>query len=239
MKLIATHHKSGTAFLEKVLPPICQNKLKIIRADFDGNFSQSFLADTQYILFTHAKINQIEKLFKLKNPLTILHFIRDPRKLILSAYNYHLRGREKWLNEKYDNKMSHLETLKTLSRTDGIIHEMSTISYWNIIDMIEVEENFQTQTFKIEDISYDKSLNEAQRLGSLLGLNGADLLNAINIIAKNSLWFGENAKLPHVTGGVKQNLEEEWNSELEMNYKRLFGERDKILNYEFKESKKL
>lgn len=233
MTLFCSHHKTGSTFLKKVLSDISvRNNLKL--QILDDTFKDISEVDSKadFLLLTHATNEQLLILKEIFPSKEIIHFIRNPKKLILSAYAYHLKGREKWLhdkNEQYPN--SYLYELKNRSREEGLIFELENISYWNILNMITLQEKHELETFKLEEISYDVSLHSAHKLADQMGLQAVPLLNAIITVSKNSLWFGDNIKLPHVTSGTNQNLEKEWTDKLETAFNKFFENRDSILNY--------
>ena len=233
MTIFCAHHKTGSTFLKKVLSDITvRNRLKLQILDYTFKDISEVDSEADFLMLTHATNEQVLTLKEILPSKKIVHFIRNPRKLVLSAYIYHLKGKEKWLhdkNEQYPN--SYLYELKNRSREEGLIFELKNISYWNIVNMIAIQESNELETFKLEEISYDTSLHSAHKMADLMGLQGVPLLNAIITISKNSLWFGDNIKLPHVTSGTNQNLEEEWTDKLETTFNNFFENRDGILNY--------
>ena len=107
MTIFCSHHKTGSTFLKKVLSDVSVgNNLKLQILDFTFKDISDVDSEADFLLLTHATNEQVLTLKEILPSKKIVHFIRNPRKLVLSAYIYHLKGKESWLhdkNEQYPN----------------------------------------------------------------------------------------------------------------------------------------
>src|SRR5205807_6273285 len=93
--IIATHHKTGTAWMSKVFNAVADRLSVPI-------LSQSRKSSPQIplpvILFNnHSDFSSADWI--LRDPDSrIFHLIRDPRDVIISAMHYHKTARESWLH---------------------------------------------------------------------------------------------------------------------------------------------
>lgn len=154
------HHKTGTILLRKIFKDICRLK----RWKFLALPGMVHQVPKSYdvVLFSHSLVN--EKLFK--TPFIGVHVIRDPRDIIVSGYQYHLRTKEAWcINSDFNvgayikypqvpsclehfsedwkvnyikslNGRSYQDNLLTLSQKDGLLFEMNHHAEWTIKDML-------------------------------------------------------------------------------------------------------
>ena len=210
-----------------------QFDLKCVIFSAQNKIKEDTIVNADVIFHTHSDLEQIASLMNLNKLSSIIHFIREPRKLAISAYKYHLRGSEKWLtipHNKFDGR-SYTEHLNELDEIEGLLFELNNISKKAIEDMISIEENVTTIPIKLEEISHDKTLKSALELASCFGFDGEKLLTILNLICSCSLWYGNNLSDPHVTSGCGDHLDDRWKPIHEEKYHALFGERDKILRY--------
>lgn len=159
------HHKTGTILLRKIFKDIC--RLKGWRFLALPGMVNQVPKSYDVVLFSHSLVN--EKLFK--TPFIGLHVIRDPRDIVVSGYQYHLRTKEQWcINNDFDinipikypqvpsclehfsedwkinyvkslNGRSYQDNLLTLSQKDGLIFEMNHHAQWTIKDMLTWDYN--------------------------------------------------------------------------------------------------
>lgn len=96
--VIATHHKTGTKWMNSTFTAICRAlDIPFVNADRDG-IPRRDEAKPPYVLFSpHAKFGKSRWL--LENPEhRVFHVIRDPRDVIISAMHYHRVSKEHWLH---------------------------------------------------------------------------------------------------------------------------------------------
>ena len=222
--IVATHHKTGTSYTEKVFAEISNLLAKRLITFGPTNFDSNKIKKNDIILFSHGKYHEIEEINKKFSEIKIIHFIRDPVKLICSATSYHLSGKEDWLHDKsskFDGQ-TYFEKINSLTFKNALKFEMENASYWNIKAMLELEKKIDTFPVNLADISHDKSLKTYFNLFSYLGLNGQELFDSIGISIKHALW---NLKeLPsHSTSGVSEDIPVEFDNELNLELKKMFG----------------
>lgn len=117
------HHKTGTVVIEKILRTIASHYgLKYQYC------SQSKLKpDTDIWVENHSKVD-----FSLINrPIIGTHMIRHPCSIIVSAYEYHKKTNESWVNRKIKSlgKQSYKEIMNSLSNENGLLFEMKNELY--------------------------------------------------------------------------------------------------------------
>lgn len=174
---------------------------------------------------SHASIQQLSEL----PPKTqTIHFIRDPRGIILSSLRYHLKSNENWLHIKSSayGEMSYQEKLKSLnSYCEQLVFEMENSSKDNIWQMFDIFESKSPEILnvRLEEVSHDNEMRIYLKMGHHLGFRGRQLLQFINAACRSSLWF--NTSLPsHATTGVKSiDFESEFPFIAQQKYSQLYG----------------
>ena len=153
------HHKVGTVLLRQVLAGIARingwNFFMLL-----GRHSK-LPAEADVVLLAHSQID----LDAIAQPFVGVHFIRDPRDVIVSGYLYHRRTTEPWcVNSDFDpgppirfprvpysqehrseawkaaylrslNGRSYQQNLLALPQRDGLLFEMDHYAAWTIEDM--------------------------------------------------------------------------------------------------------
>ena len=104
--IIATHHKTGTVWMATVF--------KAIAADLGATYVDYWAEKAQveealkrpFVLFNYDSDFRGHSQLLSRDDVRILHLIRDPRDVLISAMHYHRRADESWLHEPvpgYDN----------------------------------------------------------------------------------------------------------------------------------------
>src|SRR4051794_29132107 len=97
--VVATHHKTGTVWMDGVF--------KTIASDLGAQYANVQSARGQlddldhgpFILFScNSDFGDLASLLDRGN-VRVLHLIRDPRDVVISAMHYHKASRESWLHE--------------------------------------------------------------------------------------------------------------------------------------------
>jgi len=85
------HHKSGTHLGDSLI-----DALHLERADFirDAHFPSGKDKDSNFLPWRVS--DKFEHWF-YTNKIKVIHFVRDPWDILVSAYNYHMRASELWL----------------------------------------------------------------------------------------------------------------------------------------------
>ena len=232
--LLLTHHKTGTTFCRRVLEALAEQKITDFTSfNSDNKITPESDLRPSILFHTHPTPYEVDLVKNKLKGVKICHFVREPRSLIVSAFQYHLKGREAWLHEPREelNGVTYTNYLMDLDFEEGIIFEMHNESYWNIKNMIDIATQFETDQIKLEDISHDKTLNSAWKFIECLDLEGTAKLDALAVAVRNSLWFGDNKNLGHVTIGVPKTRPEIWNARLEQAFTALYQDNLSALNY--------
>ena len=215
---IATHHKTGTTYARKVFSEIALAfNLPTVVVPRGGTF-ESFSVDSGIVFFTHATATQISG---LDQSYKIIHFIRNPIALVVSAMKYHLNSAESWLHTKKLGKSYQDRLLDLPTDEDRILFEMKNSSRRNIDDMIAVCELDNVFNIKLEDISWDESLGDVYGMLVHCGFRGKPLLQSLEIAASQTLWYLD--ELPaHSRTGVSNHSIKAFTGQLLNEFNRIF-----------------
>ena len=236
-----SHHKTGTSYSRRVLKSFHSSEQAAF-ADF-----QEYLGGINRL--TGEKISEYQPhpegtLYHLANACVghiralpantrLVHFLRDPRGIILSAISYHLRGSEEWTTvekEKFGGK-SYQEYLANLrTQEEQVEFEISESSGRVITDMVSVAGFANVTSFRLEDISHDLTCNVHFQLSQATGLLGKDLVRFFNSACEHTLWNAD--KLPkHSTSGVNSDFDSLYSPEAYIKYIEAYGELHQTLGY--------
>ena len=97
--VVATHHKTGTVWMSTVFKAIA-NDIDAEYVDFwsrDGQVADALKAP--FILFNYHSDFRGHSDILSREDVRILHLIRDPRDVLISAMHYHKKSNETWLHE--------------------------------------------------------------------------------------------------------------------------------------------
>ena len=114
--VVATHHKTGTVWMDGVFKAIARD-VGVEYVDFRSQYAR--LADAlskPFILLNHDSNFREYAHILDRHDVRILHVVRDPRDVLISAMHYHRKSSESWLHEPipgYDN-VTYQRRLRTL-----------------------------------------------------------------------------------------------------------------------------
>ena len=107
--IVASHHKAGSTYARKCFSEVAA--ILNFRFNFYGfgelpNLRSPSISIKEILCFSHARYADIEALVSQLGQkfFKLVHIIRDPRTLIISATKYHHDSDEPWLlepTEKY------------------------------------------------------------------------------------------------------------------------------------------
>ena len=104
--IVATHHKTGTVWMATVFKAIAED-LNATYVDYWAEKSRVEEAlKRTFVLFNYDSDFRGHSQLLSRDDVRILHVIRDPRDVLISAMHYHRRANESWLHEPvpgYDN----------------------------------------------------------------------------------------------------------------------------------------
>jgi len=235
--VVATHHKTGTVWMDGVFKAIARDlgaRYVNLRSE-PGELSD--LDHKPFILFSYdSDFGEFSSLLDREN-VRILHLIRDPRDVVISAMHYHKASRESWLHEPtpgYDN-LTYQRALQTLpTKFAQYIFEMDNSSASTLRDM-EAWRYGRANCFeaRYEDLRQDTDLVMWRRILTFLGLDAEERAIGSRRFWQNSL-FGGLSRLGnrHVRSGAIAQWRREFTPELAAAFLERFPHILQSLGYE-------
>jgi len=169
--------------------------------------------DSDVILFGHSLID----IDALKTSFIGVHFIRDPRDIIVSGYLYHSRTTEKWCintdfsleppilspkvpySQQYRSEgwkinylkslggKSYQQNLLNLSQSDGLLFEMNNYGAWTLESM----QQWHYNRGNILEVRFESLMNDFdtvfQVIFEYLGFSKSQIRTALSIVARHDL----------------------------------------------------
>ena len=198
--IVATHHKTGTVWMSNVFRAIAND----IGADFIDFWSQHGQLEERlkgpFVLFNyHSDFREHTDVLGRRD-VRILHVIRDPRDVLISAMHYHKKSNETWLHEPvpgYDN-VTYQRRLNALSTPfEQYVFEMENSTESTLRDMSKWEYS-RANCFeaRYEDLRQDTQMAYWTKITAFLGFDEAEQQICRQRFWQNSL-FGNVAALGH------------------------------------------
>jgi hypothetical protein len=192
--VVATHHKTGTVWMDGVFKALAGD----LGARYINFRSESKelkgLLGSPFVLFCYDSDFGDHASVLDREDVKILHLIRDPRDVVISAMHYHKASRETWLHEPipgYDN-LTYQRALRGLpTRFAQYVFEMDNSSASTLRDMAKWRYG-RANTFeaRYEDLRQDDELVYWRRIMTYLGLDSAQQLMGARRFWQNSLFGG-------------------------------------------------
>lgn len=235
--VVATHHKTGTVWMDGVF--------KMIAGDLGARYVTLRSEDVRprdldhgpFVLFSYdSEFGDLSSLLD-REDVRILHLIRDPRDVLISAMHYHKASRESWLHEPipgYDN-LSYQRVLQKLpTKFAQYVFEMDNSSASTFRDM-EKWHYGRANCFeaRYEDLRQDTQLVAWRRIMTFLGLDAEEQVLGSRRFWQNSL-FGGLSRLGnrHVRSGSIAQWRREFTQELAAAFLKRFPQTLQRLGYE-------
>ncbi len=235
--VVATHHKTGTVWMDGVFKAIAAD----LGAEYiDFNAALGRLAQEPkgpfILLNTSSNFGQHAHLLD-REDVRILHLIRDPRDVVISAMHYHKKSSESWLHEPvpgYDN-ITYQRRLNAIpTRFHQYIYEMDHSS----ADTIHSMQRWRYHRpncleARYEDLRQDTHLTYWSRITAFLGFDEAERQICRQRFWENSL-FGGLSRLgnKHVRSGDVRQWKREFTVGLAYAFLTRFTRVLQFLNYE-------
>jgi hypothetical protein len=205
--VVATHHKTGTVWMDGVFKAIAGDLgAKYINFREDQRRLGELL-HSPFILFCYDSDFGDHASVLDREDVRIVHLIRDPRDVVISAMHYHKASRETWLHEPipgYDNLTYQRALQKLPTRFAQYIFEMENSSASTLRDMAAWRYG-RANAFeaRYEDLRQDGELVHWRKIMDFLGLDSAEQALGCRRFWENSL-FGGLSRLGnrHVRSGA-------------------------------------
>jgi hypothetical protein len=192
--VVATHHKTGTVWMDGVFKELAGDLgARYLNFRAEGGELEGLLS-SPFVLFCYdSDFGEYASLLD-REDVRILHLIRDPRDVVISAMHYHKASRETWLHEAipgYDN-LTYQRALRSLpTRFAQYVFEMDNSSASTLRDMATWRFG-RTNCFeaRYEDLRQDEELVYWRRIMAFLGLDSSQQLMGARRFWQNSLFGG-------------------------------------------------
>jgi Sulfotransferase domain len=235
--VVATHHKTGTVWMDGVFKAIAGD-LGARYVNFRAERGRpTHLDHGPFILFSYdSDFGELVPRLD-REDVRIIHLIRDPRDVVISAMHYHKASRESWLHEPipgYDNLTYQRALQKLPTRFARYIFEMENSSASTLRDMVNWRYG-RANCFeaRYEDLRQDSQLVHWQRIMRFLGFDAAEQEIGARRFWQNSL-FGGLPRLGnrHVRSGAVAQWRREFTPELATAFLKRFPRVLQSLGYE-------
>jgi hypothetical protein len=235
--VVATHHKTGTVWMDGVFKAIARN-LGVQYVSFRSE--QPGLRDLpheRFILFNYDSQFGDHVHLLDREDVRILHLVRDPRDVVISAMHYHKGSRESWLHEPipgYDNVTYQRALLRQPSRFAQYVFEMDNSSASTLRDMMSWQYGrANCCEARYEDLRQDRDLALWRHITSFLGFGADEQPIAGRSFWQNSL-FGGLPRLGnrHVRSGAVAQWKREFTPDLARAFLKRFPDVLQRLGYE-------
>jgi hypothetical protein len=211
--IIATHHKTGTKWMNLTFTSICRAlDIRYVNLRRSGLPSRSEIRPPIVLFEWHANFGKAKWL--VDNPEhRLLHLIRDPRDVIISAMHYHRNSREKWLHvprEKFGG-MTYQQMLNSLPDDHARYRFEMMNSSGNVIRSIEKWDYARPNVFecKYEDLIVDTDMKLFSAIVTHLGFSGSETETCRKQFWRMSI-FGKGGDRKGNTRHVRSGSSRQW-----------------------------
>jgi hypothetical protein len=198
--VVATHHKTGTVWMSTVFKAIASD-IGAKYVEFRSQYEQ--LAEAlrpPFVLFNYDSDFREHSHILGRDDVRVLHLIRDPRDVLISAMHYHKKSQETWLHEPvpgYDN-VTYQHRLNALATPfEQYVFEMENSTESTLRDMSKWQYG-RANCFeaRYEDLRLDVQMGYWARIMDFLGFDEAEQQIGWQRFWQNSL-FGNVARFAH------------------------------------------
>jgi hypothetical protein len=235
--VVATHHKTGTVWMSTVFKAISKG-LGATFIDFWSHYDRlDRPLRSPFVLFNHDSMFLQYSDVLAREDVRVLHLIRDPRDVLISAMHYHKISTEAWLQQPaagqhevgYQRKLTSFAT-----PVEQYLFELENATNSTIEDMLDWKyDRANCFELRYEDLRRDHSMALWSRIVSFLGFEEAE-----RVFCKDCFWthglFGvaANANRRHVRSGDVAQWKREFTAELALAFVERFPDALQILGYE-------
>lgn len=235
--VIATHHKTGTVWMSTVFKAIAR-RLGAHYVDFWSHYGRlDRVLKPPFILLNHNSIFSMHASSIRRDDVRLLHLIRDPRDVLISAMHYHRKADEPWLHERIagSNQPSYQQRLNALATVhEQYVFELENATGSTIEAMLDWQyDRPNCLEIRYEDLWSDRSLTLWREAASFLGFEGAELDVCDKCFWEHSL-FGQasRANRRHARSGETAQWKSEFTPELARAFLDRFPDALEALGYE-------
>ncbi len=206
--VIATHHKTGTVWMNSTFSAICRAlDIKFTKVERNDAFSPEDSPPPIVVFQPHSEFANFPWL--LDNPEhRVLHLIRDPRDIIISAMHYHRTAEEQQLHirRRKFGGMTYQQKINTLANDhERYLFEMQNTSK-KVIEAMCGWNYARPNCFecKYEDLVMDKEMVLFSRILRHLGFSEDELEKGRQEFWRKSLFgkkAGRQGKTRHLRSG--------------------------------------
>jgi hypothetical protein len=235
--VLATHHKTGTVWMASIFKAIAK-KMQANYIEFWSNYGRlDPLLKTPFVVFNYdSNFGQHSGLLR-RDDVRVLHLIRDPRDVLISAMHYHKTSDEAWLHKTVpDNDgITYQDKLNALATPfEQYIFELEHSTSTTIDDMLDWQYGRANyMDVRYEDLFQDRSMVLWSSILTFLGFDEAD-----HDFCKETFWkyslFGEapGANRRHARSGEVAQWKHEFSPELAEAFVDRFPDALQVLGYE-------
>jgi len=205
--VVATHHKTGTVWMDGVFKAIASDLgVRLVNHKADAGRLDVLLREPFILFSDDSDFRDIPHVLE-REDVRILHLIRDPRDILISAMHYHRRAREGWLHEPAPRYlgMTYQQALRgQRSRFQQFVFEMENSTACTLQDIRAWRyDRPNCHEARYEDLREDFSTAYWRSIMAFLGLDAAEQDLAARRFWQNSL-FGALPRLGnrHVRSGT-------------------------------------
>jgi Sulfotransferase domain len=235
--VVATHHKTGTVWMDGVFKAIAGDlgARYINFRDEKGHLRE--VTSDPFVLFCYDSDFGDDVSLLAREDVRIVHLVRDPRDVVISAMHYHKASRESWLHEPipgYDNRTYQQALQQLPTRYAQYIFEMENSSASTLRDMARWRYG-RANCFeaRYETLRQDAGLTYWRRIMAFLGLDTAEQEVGSVRFWQNSL-FGGLTRLGnrHIRSGAVAQWRREFTPDLGQAFLKRFPGLLQSLGYE-------
>jgi len=235
--VVATHHKTGTVWMDGVFKNVAHD-LGVQYIDFRSQHGCLGEALSKPFILLNCDSNFREHSHILdRDDVRILHLVRDPRDVLISAMHYHRKSSESWLHEPipgYDN-VTYQRQLKALpTKFDQYVFEMEHSTAGTLREVLSWQYS-RANCFeaRYEDLRQDMQLAYWRKIGAFLGFDKREQEISCQRFWQNSL-FGGLPRLgnKHVRSGDVAQWKREFTKDLGFAFLQRFPYALRSLKYE-------
>lgn len=238
---VATHHKTGSVWYSAVFSDFARRSghyfvpHRAFRGNPDHHIAQARKARGVLITLSQQGGYTPEEIAMSR----VLHMVRDPRDILVSATNYHLHASEGFLDRPWQDRtgeMGYREYLRSLKRGEPRLrfelsaHTAGTLA--QLRDWLGAGQN--VMTLRYEDCVADPRMTVFAQALRFAGFEGADFAHGLAAMHDNSLFGGlvssrkrsgiRPAGTPHIRSGRAGDWQKSFSEALSQDFARQYGD---------------